>query len=239
MLVEDIGDAAEAVQVAERITEELRWPFQLEGRELYVSASIGISLGNARTHDPEDILRGADTAMYRAKEGGGGFRVFDPAMHERALGRLELENGLRRAIEREEFVVHYQPIISLQTSGVWGLEALVRWEHPERELLDPSEFVPAAEESGLVVPMGLAVLEEACRRAKAWQEAHPQLPPLVVSVNISARQLARPNLAETIEGVLERTGFEGNCLALDVTETVYVNALEGNTKSLDRLRGRG
>ncbi len=239
VLVEDVGDPAEAVQVAERITEELRWPFQLEGRELYVAASIGISLGNARTHDPEDILRGADTAMYRAKEAGGGFRVFDPAMHERALGRLELENGLRRAIEREEFVVHYQPIVSLQTGGVWGLEALVRWEHPERGLLDPSEFVPAAEESGLVVPMGVAVLEEACRRAKAWQEAHPQLPPLVVAVNISARQLARPNLAETIEGVLERTGFEGNRLALDVTETVYVNALEGNARSLDRLRAAG
>jgi EAL domain-containing protein (putative c-di-GMP-specific phosphodiesterase class I) len=119
------------------------------------------------------------------------------------------------------------------------MEALVRWEHPERGLLNPDEFVPVAEESGLVVPMGLAVLEAACRRARAWQEAHPQIPPLVMSVNLSARQLARSYLAETVDDVLGRTGFEGSCLALDVTETVYVKTLEGNTGALDRLRGAG
>ena len=200
----------------------------------------GISLGDTRTHDgPEGLLREADTAMYRAKEAGGGFRMFDPAMHERAVQRSELENGLRRAVERDEFVVHYQPIVSLKTGGLWGMEALVRWEHPERGLLNPDEFVPVAEESGLVVPMGVAVLEEACRRAVEWQGEFPQMPPLVVSVNISARQLARPDLAETVEGVLGRTGLEGNCLALDVTETVYVRALEGDDLGLGRLRGMG
>jgi EAL domain-containing protein (putative c-di-GMP-specific phosphodiesterase class I) len=160
-------------------------------------------------------------------------------MYERAVSRLELENDLRRAIEQREFVVHYQPIISLETDEVWGLEALVRWEHPERGLLDPGEFVPIAEESGLVVPIGEAVLEEACRRAKGWQEERPHVPPLVMSVNLSARQLSRPDLAETVEGVLRSTGFEGNCLCLDVTETVYVRALEGNTRALDRLRNMG
>ena len=240
VLLEEVDDPAEAVRVAERITEELRWPFLLDGRELFAAASIGISLGDARTHDPDVLLREADTAMYRAKEeGGGGLRVFDPAMHERALDRLEIENDLRRAIEREEFVVHYQPIVRLDDGGVSALEALVRWQHPERGLLNPDEFVPVAEESGLVVPMGLAVLEAACLKATAWQETHPQIPPLVMAVNLSATQLKRPDLAEAVEGVLERTGFEGNCLALDVTETAYVSALEGDAGGLDRLRKMG
>ena len=239
VLIEDVGSPEEAVRVAERISEGFRSLFRLDGRELYASASIGIATGDARTKSPEDLLRDADTAMYRAKEAGGGFRVFDPAMHERAVMRLALENNLRRAIERGEFVVHYQPIVRLDDRSVWGVEALVRWEHPERGLLNPDEFVPVAEESGLVVPMGVAVLEEACRRAKRWQEQHPRIPPLVVSVNISARQLARPDLAQTVERALRTTGLEENCLTLDVTETVYVRALEGNTAVLDRLREMG
>jgi len=239
VLVEDVDDPGEAVRVAERITGELRRPFTVGGRELYAGASIGIALGDARSKTPEDFVRDADTAMYRAKEEGSDYLLFDPAMYERAVSRLELENDLRRAIEQEEFVVHYQPIISLETDEVWGLEALVRWEHPERGLLDPDKFVPIAEESGLVVPMGEAVLEEACRRAKGWQEERLHVPPLVMSVNLSARQISRPDLAETVEGVLRRTGFEGNCLCLDVTETVYVRVLEGNTQALDRLRNMG
>jgi EAL domain-containing protein (putative c-di-GMP-specific phosphodiesterase class I) len=135
--------------------------------------------------------------------------------------------------------VHYQPIVSLQTGGLWGVEALVRWEHPERGLLNPDEFVPVAEESGLVVPMGEQVLREACRKAREWQEEHPHTPPLVMSVNLSARQLSRPDLAKVVEGVLQETGLEGRCLSLDVTESVYVRALEGNTVSLERLRKIG
>jgi EAL domain-containing protein (putative c-di-GMP-specific phosphodiesterase class I) len=202
-----------------------------------VDGSIGISLGDVRTHDPDALLREADTAMYRAKGEGGAYAVFDPNMYERALRRLEVENDLRRAIEREEFVVHYQPIVRLQTGEVFAVEALVRLEHPERGLLDPDEFVPMAEEGGLMIPMGEQVLREACLRAKEWQEAHPRTPPLVMSVNLSARQLARPDLADTVEGILKETGLEGSCLTLDVTETVYVRALAGNTATLDRLRG--
>ena len=239
LLIEDVGNPAGAVQVAERISQELRRPFRLERRELYVAASIGISLGEARTHDPEGLLREADTAMYRAKEVGGTYCVFNPAMHERVVERLELENDLRRAIERGEFVVHYQPIVRLDDWTVWGVEALVRWENPERGLLNPDEFVPVAEESGLVVLMGMAVMEEACRMAKGWQEGHPRMPALMVSVNLSARQLARPDLAEAVGEILKRVGLEGNCLTLDVTETVYVKALEGNTAALDRLRALG
>ncbi|HZF59766.1 MAG TPA: PAS domain S-box protein, partial [Rubrobacter sp.] len=194
VLLEAVDDPAEAVQVAERITGQLRRPFILKDRELHVAASIGLSLGHARTHEPDDLLREADTAMYRAKAEGSGYEVFDPAMHERALGRLELENDLRRAIEEDEFVVHYQPIVNLQTGELWGMEALVRWGHPERGLLNPDEFVRVAEESGLVVPMGELVLGEACRRAVEWQREFPLTPPLAVSVNLSARQLRRPDL---------------------------------------------
>jgi diguanylate cyclase (GGDEF)-like protein/PAS domain S-box-containing protein len=239
VLIEGLDDPAQAVQVAERITEEVRRPFILEGRDLYMIASIGISLGDARTHDPDALLREADTAMYRAKDEGGDFRVFNPAMYERAFTRLEVENDLRRAIEQEEFLVHYQPMVDLQTAELWGMEALVRWDHPERGLLEPSEFVPVAEESGLVIPMGEQILREACFRAKEWQEENPRVPPLVISVNLSALQLSRLDLAETVERVLGETGLEGSRLTLDVTETVYVKVLAANTAILDRLTDLG
>jgi diguanylate cyclase (GGDEF)-like protein/PAS domain S-box-containing protein len=239
VLIEGLDDPAQAVQVAERITEELRSPFIMEGRDLYVIASIGISLGDARTHDPDALLREADTAMYRAKDEGGDFRVFNPAMYKRAFSRLEVENDLRRAIEEEEFVIHYQPMVDLQTGELWGMEALVRWDHPERGLLEPSEFVPVAEQSGLVMPMGEQILREACFRAKEWQEESSRIPPLVMSVNLSASQLSHLDLADTVERVLGETGLEGSRLTLDVTETVYVKVLAGNTAILDRLRALG
>ncbi|HYQ84129.1 MAG TPA: PAS domain S-box protein, partial [Rubrobacter sp.] len=239
VLIEALDDRAQAVRVAERMTEEVRSPFLMEGRDLYVIASIGISLGDARTHDPDDLLREADTAMYRAKDEGGDFSVFDPAMYERAFTRLEVENDLKRAIEQEEFVIHYQPMVDLHTGELWGMEALVRWDHPERGLLEPSEFVPVAEQSGLVIPRGEQVLRESCFRAKEWQEESSRIPPLVMSVNLSASQLSRLDLADTVERVLGETGLEGNRLTLDVTETVYVKVLAGNTAMFDRLRGLG
>jgi diguanylate cyclase (GGDEF)-like protein/PAS domain S-box-containing protein len=239
VLLEDVEGPQQAVRVAERIIDELKNQFVLDRRELYARASIGIALGEDRTKDPDDLLRDADTAMYRAKDGGLGYSVFDPVMYEKAIERLKAENDLGRAVEQEEFVVHYQPIVSLQTGEVFAVEALVRWDHPERGLLDPDEFIPMAEESGLVIPMGEQVLREACLRAKEWQEAHPRTPHLVMSVNLSARQLSRPDLAETVEGILKETGLEGSCLTLDVTETIYVRALAGNTATLDRLRDLG
>ena len=188
---------------------------------------------------PEDLLRDADTAMYEAKEQESDYRMFEPAMYERAVGRLELENELRRAIEAEEFVVRYQPIMSLKTGEMWGVEALVRWSHPERGLLDPLEFMAVAEQSCIVVPMGEGVLEEACGQAKEWQEEHPRIPALVMSVNLSARQLQRPDIAQIVEKVLKKTGLESRYLRLDITETVYIKALEGNTEALDELRRLG
>jgi diguanylate cyclase (GGDEF)-like protein len=239
VLIEAVHDPAQAVQVAERITQELRRSFILEGRELYVAASIGISLGDARTHDSDGLLREADTAMYRVKDEGTGYKLFDPAMHRQAVDRLELENDLRRAVEENEFVVHYQPIVNLQTGAVWGMEALVRWDHPECGLLDPDEFVPVAEKSGLVVPMGELVLEEACRRAVEWQRTFPRTPPLAMSVNLSGRQLRRPDLHEIIGQALLESGIPASSLGLDITETVYISALEANTAALDRLKALG
>ena len=238
VLLEDVENPGGAVRAARRIADEFRRPFVLEGRGLYASTSVGIALGDARTKTPEDILRDADTAMYRAKEERADYRVFDPSMYERALGRLELESDLRRAVEAEEFVLHYQPIIDLGTGEVWGVEALARWEHPERGLQEPSEFMPVFEESGLIIPIGEMALEEACRLAKGWQD-DPRIQPLVVSVNLSARQLGRPDLFRAIEDSLRKTGLDARRLSLDITETAYIRALEEETAALERLKEVG
>ena len=239
MVLENVGSTKDAVRVAERIIEELRTPFVFEGRELVLRASIGIVLGDDRTKGPGELLKDADTAMYRAKGEGLGYMVFEPKMYEQALRRLKLENDMRRAIEVEEFVVDYQPLVDLKTGEVWGSEALVRWVHPERGLLDPSQFVPVAEEIGLIVLLGERVLEEACRQAVKWQLGHPEANPLVVCVNLSARQLRRDDFAETVERVLRSTGLDGRCLCLDITETLYITVLEGNTAVLDDLKRMG
>ncbi len=239
VLVEDIAGSDGAARVAERLIEGLRRPFILEGRELFVAASIGIALGGAPDKTPEDLLRDSDTAMYQAKGDTGSYRLYDPAMYERVVQRLNLENDLRRAIEAKEFVVHYQPVVRLQTGEIWGMEALVRWNHPERGLLNPSEFIPVVEETGLIVPMGEQVLKEACRWASEWQAEYPRVPPLVMCVNLSARQLGRPDLAEAVERDLRQAGMEPRSLNLDVTETAYIKVLEGNTAALNRLKELG
>jgi diguanylate cyclase (GGDEF)-like protein/PAS domain S-box-containing protein len=240
VLIEDIEDPADAMRVAERIVEGFREHFVLNGQEFFAAASIGIAYGSASTTSPEKLLRNADAAMYRAKERGPlGYEVFDQSMYLQAVRRLKLENDIRRAFLAGEFVVHYQPIVDLRSDEVQGVEALVRWNHPERGLLNPEEFVPVAEEIGLIVPMGEAVMEEACRLAVRWQEEHPRLSPLLMNVNLSAKQLQRPDLITTVEGVLQRTGLDPSLLTLDITETVYVRVLEGNTAALNDLRRLG
>ncbi|MCA1717110.1 MAG: EAL domain-containing protein [Actinobacteria bacterium] len=240
VLLEEAEAPSDAAKVAERIVERFKAPLVVEGREFVIRPSIGIALGEARQKTAEDLLRDADTAMYQAKGRDDDYRVFDPAMYEQALRRLKLENDLRRAIEDEEFVVCYQPIVNLQTGEASGVEALVRWEHPDQQgLLAPSQFISVAEESGLVVPMGRWVLEEACRQGAKWQQEHPHIPPLVMAGNLSAKQLQHPDVAETVEEILEKTGFDARCLSLDITETVYIEALEGNTAALDKLKKMG
>jgi len=248
VLVEHVESPEQAIRVAERIhTDVLERPFLLEGREMYVGTSMGIALGTAHTESATksatksaaDLLRDADTAMYRAKDEGSGYSVFDPAMYERAVRRLQLENDLRRAVEREEFVLQYQPIFDLGSQGVWGVEALVRWRHPERGLLGPAEFVAVAEETGLIVPMGRRVLNEACRRTKEWQQSYPRSAPLGVIVNFSATQLRHPRCVKNIEEALRTSGLDAGSLSLDVTESTFLDAFEKNALTLQQIEKLG
>jgi diguanylate cyclase (GGDEF)-like protein/PAS domain S-box-containing protein len=238
VLIEDIEGPEVAVRVAERITEELKRPFLLEGRELFAPSSIGIGLGDASTKTPEALLMDADMAMYRAKEEGGTFRVFDPDMYVRARSRLELEADLRRTLEspHEHLPVFYQPMVSIPNSKIVGMEALVRWVHPEQGLLVPPGFIPMAEETGLIVPMGRWVLNEACRHAREWQERYPQL---TMAVNLSARQLRYPELVGEVEDALRKAALDPGSLTLEITESVLVEDEGSSAGTLRRLKELG
>ena len=241
VLIEDVEGPEMAVQVAGRIIEELARPFLLEDRELFASSSIGISLGDARTKTPEDLLRDADTAMYRAKEQGGTYSVFDPDMYVRARGRLDLEGDLRRTLEapHEQLPVFYQPLVSIPKGEIVGMEALLRWAHPERGLLAPAGFISEAERTGLIVPMGRWVLNEACRRAREWQERHPRDAPLAMAVNLSARQLRYPELVGEVEDALRQAALDPESLTLEITESVLVEDGESSSGTLRRLKDLG
>jgi diguanylate cyclase (GGDEF)-like protein len=241
VLLETVENPSEVIRVAQRIAESLREPFTVDDHRLSVSTSVGIALGTAHANDdPEGLLREADVAMYRAKEQGPSrYAVFDPAMQTRAQQRLELEAELRRALEQGEFVLYYQPEVSLHDGRMVGFEALLRWQHPERGLLKPSAFVPLAEETDLITLIGRWVLEEACRQAKRWQEEHLPARPATMEVNLSARQLARRGLAQTVDEVLRRTDLEAHALALDITETVLIGASECNAQTLNDLKQMG
>ncbi len=239
VLLEDLVDKGEARRVAKRIISGLRPPFALEGRQAFVTATIGIALNNSDQDQPAELLRDADAAMYKAKEEGG-LRVFDPSMHALATSRLELENSLRQALQREEFGICYQPQVNLQTGKAVGFEALVRWYHPEHGLVSPSEFIPVAEETGLIVPLGWWVLKEACHQTKEWHERYPSDPPLLMNVNLSAKQLKRPDAVETVERVLKETGLDPHCLSMDITESALIGAAEDESIiALKRLKEMG
>jgi diguanylate cyclase (GGDEF)-like protein/PAS domain S-box-containing protein len=223
ILLEDIADESDAIHTAAQIAEELKTPFVLEEREVFTTPSIGIALGTSGKDRPEDLLRQADIAMYQAKNKGEAYYLAaDLSMSSRALKRLELENDLRRAIEREEFRVYYQPIVLLENGRTVGMEALVRWEHPERGLLLPFEFVPTAEETGLIVPIEKWVLEVACRQVRAWQEQCPSYPRLMVSVNLYAERFRQPNLVDEVAEALQKTGLHPSSLSLEITESAVM-----------------
>jgi diguanylate cyclase (GGDEF)-like protein/PAS domain S-box-containing protein len=241
VLLEVTAGTSEAIRVAQRIAEDLREPFTVDDFQVSVSTSIGITLGTAHANDnPEGMLREADAAMFRAKEQGPGrYAVFDPAMQARAQERLELEAELRRALEQEEFVLYYQPEVSLHDGKMVGFEALLRWQHPERGLLKPSAFVPLAEETDLIAPIGRWVLEEACGQAKRWEEERPLASPMTMEINLSSKQLRRQGLVRTVEEALARADLEAHTLAVDMTETVLIRTSEDNTQALDKLKEMG
>ncbi|HZB46555.1 MAG TPA: EAL domain-containing protein [Pyrinomonadaceae bacterium] len=240
VLLEDLAGADEATDVAGRLQEKLSRPFGLDGHEVFTTVSIGIALSTTGYDRAEDVLRDADTAMYRAKTlGKARHEVFDKAMHARALNLLQLETDLRRAVERREFHLHYQPIVSLKGGALTGFEALARWQHPERGAVMPDEFIPVAEETGLIAPIGKLVLGDACRQLAVWQERYPQYPPLQVSVNLSGKQFMKPDLIEHVREVLAETGIEPRSLKLEITESIMMENIETAPMMLAQLRALG
>jgi diguanylate cyclase (GGDEF)-like protein len=240
VLVPRVDGEAEAVALGERLAAVLRTPVTVAGREVLARASVGVRMARGGDEDPERLLRDADMAMYAAKSAGrAGVRVFDTAMHTRAVQRLDFEAALRRAVIRQQFTVRYQPVVELAGGGLAGLEALVRWDHPERGLVMPGEFVTLAEDTGLIVPIGRWVLHAACQAARDWQRRFPLQPRPFLSVNLSVRQLQQPDLLEDVAGALDASGLDPDELMLEITESVLVSDQETMLERLGGLRALG
>ncbi|MBK5220131.1 MAG: EAL domain-containing protein [Thermoleophilia bacterium] len=238
ILIDRLADEGEAIAIADRVASAFTQPFPIDGVDHFVSASIGIAVARSseRAINAELLIRDADAAMYRAKEGGRARSVlFDAEMRAGAMRRLEVERELRHALDRDELVLHYQPVVSLRTGEISGLEALVRWQHPERGLLDPAEFVSIAEDSGLIEPLGRWVQERACRQAVEWHQQRPDARPFDVAVNLSARQVAHRDLPATVAEIIARTGIDPVHLRLEITESVLVEESASAIASLEAL----
>lgn len=240
VLLDDIGHVSDALRVAERIQEHLSQSIDIEGHEVFTTASIGIATTATAYESPQAVLRDADTAMYRAKAlGGARCELFDSEMRERAVARLRLETDLRRALDRGDFIVHYQPIVALETGCVVGFEGLVRWQHQERGLVAPSEFIPIAEETGAILPIGSRVLRAACRQAALWHADSRIGSPLTISVNLSVKQFLQPDLIEEITGVLRETGIPASSLTLEITESTLLEGTDAVVAKLHDLKALG
>jgi diguanylate cyclase (GGDEF)-like protein/PAS domain S-box-containing protein len=238
VLLEEVEDEVEAASVAQRIIDDIRQAIDLEGHQVFVGASVGIALSHNGEDRAEDLLRDADLAMYRAKEQGRSrYEIFEMTMGARARLRLDLESELRRALEDDQLVLHYQPEVSLRSGRIIGAEALVRWEHPERGLLMPDDFIPMAEETGLILPVGRDVLQKACAQAAQWQERFGAEVPARISVNVSGRQL--PTLVRDVARVLGRSGLDPRALVLEITESVVMDDPEGAIPTFEALRQMG
>jgi diguanylate cyclase (GGDEF)-like protein len=239
ILLNDLGDVSQASVIAQRMHDALRDPFMLRGHEVFVTASIGIALSLTGYTRAQDIMRDADTAMYRAKAlGKARHELFDASMHAKAVDRLSLENDLRRAIERGEFALHYQPIVALQTGEWTGFEALLRWQRGGR-WVPPAEFIPVAEETGIIEPLGAWVLQEACRQMGLWLAQFPNGPALGVTVNVSPRQLARPGFVGIVRNAIEDAHLRSGDLRLEITETTLMENPELAKQVLQELRAMG
>lgn len=236
ILLKGINDTDDAIAVADRILKTLHKPFVIDGHKVVVTPSLGVVMSN-QGNDAKELLRYADIAMYQAKHRGKArYEAFTPAMYAAVLQRLQLETDLRRAIERNEFRLVYQPVNDLSTGGISGVEALLRWDHPEKGTISPAEFIPLAEETGLILPIDKWALREACRQAQAWQAEYPGL---VVSVNLSARQFQEPFLADQVAKVLQETELDPRCLQLEITETILMQDAEMTQDTLRSLKDLG
>jgi diguanylate cyclase (GGDEF)-like protein len=245
VLLEDLASPTDWQVVANRVLDSLRAPFNLDGKEIFLRASIGAALRAGSSENADELLRNADVAMYMAKsQGKNRFEVFCPSMHSEMMRRLDLEADLRRALETgDEMVLHYQPTVVLQTGEIAGVEALVRWNHPTRGLVPPLDFIPIAEETGLICPLGEWVLREACRQAVQWDVESAGLldkePPMTISVNLSARQLQHDSLVGMVRSVLAETGLEPRRLILEITETAVMNDHVTTIVRLEQLKELG
>jgi diguanylate cyclase (GGDEF)-like protein len=241
VICDDLEDPEKAIGIAQRLIVELERPFELESSEQFVSASVGVAVAHDLSRTAEDLVGEADAAMYRAKETGrGGFEVFDEVMRGHATERLRVENDLRRALEAgDELIAHYQPIVELETGEVLGAEALVRWNHPERGLVPPGEFIAVAEESGAIIAIGELVLRLACTEAAGWNATRGDRPPLSISVNLSPHQVTHPDLTATVAGILRETGLDPGALILEITEGVLVRESESTAQTLTDLKALG
>ena len=234
ILLDGIGSLSDATQIGERILQKLRSPFRLKGQNIFTSASIGIVFGSNEYNDALDLMRDADIAMYQAKDRGKArYTVFDRAMYDEAIRLVEVENSLRMALERREFIMHYQPIISLDNSELAGFEALIRWHHPQKGFVPPSEFIPIAEDTGLILDIGEWLLRESCLQLQLWREQFasiPQVKSLKMSINLASLQLQESNFITKLDRILEETGLDGNSLRLEITEGVLIEP-EGNVQN--------
>jgi len=239
ILCDDVGGERDAVLIAERVAAAVGAPFALDGDEAFLTTSLGIALTTGRENSrAEALIRDADAAMYRAKERGKSrYELFDSAMRARAVDRLDIENALHRALDRGEFRVFYQPAVDLHTGDLVGIESLVRWQHPERGLIGPDQFIALTEETGLIVPLGSWVLREACRQWKRWEEFGTPTPR--ISVNLSTRQLGQPDLVDVVVDVLDETGMDPSRLSLEITESTVLDDTESALGTLEALKGQG
>ncbi|MFB2935344.1 EAL domain-containing protein [Aerosakkonemataceae cyanobacterium BLCC-F154] len=239
ILLTNIRELENISNVVNRIQASVRQPLKVEGQEVFTTASIGIALSTAGYDSSQDLMRDADIAMYRAKAlGKARYCLFNKTMHQIAVSRLRLETDLRRALERQELRLHYQPLVSLKTGEITGFEALVRWEHPEQGLISPDQFIPVAEETGLINPIGWWVLREACLKLRIWQLTFPRKIPLTMSVNLSGKQFAQPGLIEQVDLILRETGCDRNSLKLELTESAIMDHSDANS-ILENLRALG
>jgi diguanylate cyclase (GGDEF)-like protein len=238
VLLKGASNLEQATFIASQLQQEMAVPFWIQNQEIFTSVSVGIAFSQGEPgHQPDDLLRDAHTAMYQAKAlGKARQEVFATGMRIQIVRRLQLETDLRRAIEQQEFQLHYQPIVSLQTGQTAGFEALVRWQHPQNSFISPAEFIPVAEETGLIIPLGQWVIQTACQQIKQWQTEFETDLPLMMSVNLSGQQFTQPNLVEFIEATLENTDLDGRSLKLEITESVAMQDVESAIAMLARLK---